>query len=217
MKTDAQIQQDVIEELKWEPSVNDAQIGVSAKDGIVTLSGHVTSFAEKWDAESAAQRVSGVKALAIEVDVSLPGSSHRNDVDIARSVENILAWSTYLPQDHVKVMVEDGWITLTGEVDWEYQKQALSGQIRYLMGVKGVSDNIAIRPAVSSSAVKSDIEAALRRRARVNARNVSVEVHEATVTLSGTVDNWAERELARHTAWGTPGVHKVVDNIAIAS
>ena len=216
MKTDSQIQQDVIEELKWEQSVNDTQIGVSAKDGIVTLSGHVASFAEKWNAEHAAQRVSGVKALAIEIDVSLPGSSHRNDVDIARSVENILEWNTYLPKDHVKVMVEDGWITLTGEVDWNYQKQALSTPIRYLMGVKGVSDNIAIRPAVSSGAVKSDTEAALRRRARVNAHNVSVEVHEANVTLSGTVDNWSERELARHTVWGTPGVRKVVDNITIA-
>jgi osmotically-inducible protein OsmY len=216
MKTDDQLQQDVIEELKWEPSVNDTQIGVSVKDGIVTLSGHVSNFAEKWNAENAAKRVSGVKALAIEIDVSLPGSSHRNDVDIARSVENILAWSTYLPQDHVKVIVEDGWITLTGEVDWEYQKQALSAPIRYLLGVKGVSDNIAIRPAVSSSVVKSEIEAALRRRARINAHNVSVDVHEANVTLSGTVDNWSERELVRHTAWGTPGVRKVVDNITIA-
>jgi osmotically-inducible protein OsmY len=216
MKTDTQIQQDVIEELKWEQSVNASQIGVEVKDGIVTLAGHVSSFAEKWDAERATQRISGVKALAIEIDVALPGSSHRNDADIARSVENILEWSTYLPRDHVKVMVEGGWITLSGEVDWEYQKQNLTGGIRHLMGVKGVSDNITIRPAVSSSAVKSDIEAALRRRARVNAHNVSVEVHEANVTLSGTVDNWSELELARHTAWGTPGVRKVTDNITIA-
>jgi osmotically-inducible protein OsmY len=216
MKTDAQLQQDVIEELKWEQSVNAAQIGVEVSDGIVTLAGHVHSFAEKWDAERAVQRVSGVKALAIEIDVTLPGSSQRNDTDIARSVENILEWSTYLPRDHVKVMVEGGWITLSGEVNWEYQKQALATGVRYLMGVKGVSDNIAIRPAVSSNAVKSDIEAALMRRAKSNAHNVSVEVHDANVTLSGTVGNWSERELARHTAWGTPGVRKVVDNITIA-
>jgi len=146
MKTDAQIQQDVIEELKWEQSVNASQIGVEVNNGIVTLAGHVGSFAEKWDAERATQRVSGVKALAIEIDVTLPGSSHRNDVDIARSAENVLEWSTYLPRDHVKVMVEDGWITLTGEVDWEYQKQAVATGVRYLMGVKGISDNITIRP-----------------------------------------------------------------------
>jgi osmotically-inducible protein OsmY len=216
MKTDAQVQQDVIEELKWEQSVNASQIGVEVNGGIVTLAGHVGSFAEKWDAERAAQRVSGVKALAIEIDVTLPGSSHRNDADIARSAENVLEWSTYLPRDHVKVMVEDGWLTLTGEVDWEYQKQAVATGVRYLMGVKGVSDNISIRPVVSSNAVKSQIEAALRRRARTNARNVSVEVNGANVTLSGTVDNWSERELARHTAWGTPGVHRVVDDLTIA-
>jgi len=127
-----------------------------------------------------------------------------------------LEWSTYLPRDHVKVMVEGGWITLSGEVNWEYQKQTLATGVRYLMGVRGVSDNITIRPAVSSNVVKSDIEAALMRRAKANAHNVSVEVHDANVTLSGTVGNWSEHELARHTAWGTPGVRKVVDNITIA-
>ncbi|PRC91740.1 BON domain [Solimicrobium silvestre] len=216
MKTDAQIQQDVIEELKWEQSVNATQIGVEVQDGIVTLTGHVHSFADKWHAERAAQRVFGVKALAIEIDISLPGSSHRNDADIARSVENVLEWNTFLPKDHVKVMVEDGWITLTGEVDWRYQKQALATGIRYLLGVKGVSDHIHIRPVVSSNIVKSNIEAALKRHARDNSNNVSVNVHDNNVTLSGTVDNWSERKLACHAAWGTPGVHKVVDNINIA-
>jgi osmotically-inducible protein OsmY len=216
MKTDTQVQKDVIEELQWEQAVNASQIGVAVKGGVVTLAGQVGSFAEKWDAERAAQRVSGVKALAIEIEVELPGSSHRSDADIARSAENVLEWSTYLPRDHVKVMVEDGWITLTGEVDWEYQKQAAATAVRYLMGVKGMSDEIAIRPTVSSNAIKSDIEAALKRRARANAHNVSVAVRGANVTLSGIVDNWSERELARHTAWGTPGVRKVIDDIAIA-
>ena len=124
MKTDAQVQQDVIAELKWEPSINAAQIGVEVKDGIVTLAGHVSSYAEKWDAERAAQRVSGVKALAVEMDVKLPGSSKRNDADIARSAKDVLQWTTYLPKDRVKVMVEKGWITLSGDVDWEYQRRA---------------------------------------------------------------------------------------------
>jgi len=216
MKTDAQLQQDVIEELKWEPSVDASQVGVEVKNGIVTLAGHVGSFAEKWDAERATQRVSGVKALAIEIDVTLPASSHRNDADIARSVENILEWSSYLPRDRVKVMVEGGWITLTGEVDWEYQKQAVANGVRYLMGVKGVRDEISVGPVVSSSAIKSDIEAALKRYAGTRTHTMLVDVHGANVTLSGTVDNWTERDLVKHTAWATPGVRKVIDDLTIA-
>ena len=215
MKTDSQLQQDVIAELKWEPSVNAAQIGVEVKDGIVTLAGHVGSYAEKWDAERAAQRVSGVKALAIEMDVKLAGSSKRNDADIAGSAESALQWITYLPKNSVKVMVEDGWITLSGEVDWEYQRQTAAGAVRYLMGVKGVRENIAIKSKVSLSAVKSDIEAALKRRAHADAQKISVEVRGADVTLSGTVHSWSERDLATHSAWGTPGVHNVVNNITV--
>ena len=216
MKTDTQLKQDVIAELDWEPSVNAAQIGVQVKDGVVTLTGHVDSYAEKWDAERAAQRVSGVKALAVEMDVKLPGSSKRNDADIARSAENVLLWTTYCPKDNVKVMVEGGFITLSGEVEWEYQRRAAARAVRYLMGVKGVSNNIGMKPKVSSSAVKSDIEAALKRRAKADAQNISVEVRGADVTLTGTVHSWSERELAEHSAWGTPGVRKVVDNITIA-
>jgi osmotically-inducible protein OsmY len=216
MKTDAQVQQDVIAELKWEPSINAAQIGVEVKDGIVTLTGHVSSYAEKWNAERATQRVSGVKALAIEMDVQLAGSSRRNDTDIARSAENALQWMTYFPKDRVKVMVEKGWITLSGDVDWEYQRRAAVDGVRHLMGVMGVSDNIAIKPTVSLSAVKSDIEAALKRRAKADAQKISVDVQGADVTLTGTVHSWSERDLARDSAWGTPGVRNVVDNITIA-
>ena len=216
MKTDTQVQQDVIAELNWEPSVNAAQIGVEVKDGIVTLAGHVSSYAEKWDAERAAQRVSGVKALAIEMDVKLAGSSKRNDSDIARSAENVLQWTTYLPKDRVKVMVEGGCITLSGEVDWEYQRQSAAGAVRYLMGVTGVSNQIAIKSRVSSGAVKSDIEAALKRRATADARKILVEVQGADVTLTGTVHSWSERDLARNSAWGTPGVRNVVDKITVA-
>ena len=216
MKTDTQVQQDVIAELKWEPSVNAAQIGVEVKDGIVTLAGHVSSYAEKLGAERAAQRVSGVKALAIEMDVKLSGSSKRTDADIAGSVENVLQWMTSLPKDGVKVMVEKGWVTLSGEVDWDYQRQDAARGVRHLMGVIGVSDQIAIKPKVSLSAVKSDIEAALKRRAKADAQRISVEIRGADVTLTGTVHSWSEREAARHAAWGTPGVRNVVDNITIA-
>ncbi|MEO6823922.1 MAG: BON domain-containing protein [Nitrosospira sp.] len=217
MKTDAQLKQDIIAELNWEPSVHAAQIGVEVKDGIVTLAGHVSSYTEKWNAERATQRVSGVKALAIEMDVKLPGLSKRNDADIARSVENVLDWTiSYLPKDCIKVMVENGWVTLSGEVEWEFQRQTAARGIRYLMGVTGVSNNINIRPKVSSSAVKSDIEAALKRHAKDDAQKISVEVQGADVTLTGTVQSWSERDLATHSAWGTPGVRNVVDNIIVA-
>ncbi len=215
MKTDTQLQRDITAELKWEPSVHAEQIGVEVKDGIVTLAGHVSSFAEKWDAERAAQRVSGVKALAIEMDVKLPGSSKRIDADIARAAENTLLWTTYLPKDCVKVMVENGWITLSGELDWEYQRHAAGDAIRHLMGVAGVSNQIVLKPKVSMGAVKADIEAALKRRATTDAQNIFVDVRGADVTLSGSVPSWSERDLARESAWSTPGVQNVVDNITI--
>lgn len=215
MKTDAQIQQDVLAELKWEPSVNASRIGVEVKDGIVTLAGHVESFAEKWDAERASQRVAGVRALATEIDVALPGTSQRNDVDIARSVESALQWTTFLPKDAIKVMVESGWVTLTGEVGWEYQRQSATAAVRYLMGVTGVSDQISIKPRANAVAVKSDIEAALKRHAHADAQKVMVSVSEGAVTLTGKVTSWSERDMARNSAWGTPGVKNVVDNITV--
>ena len=215
MKTNAQVQNDVIAELNWEPSVDATQIGVEVKDGVVTLSGHVSSYAEKWNAERAAQRVSGVKALAIELDVALPGLSKRTDADIAHSVENVLQWTMFLPEDSVKVMVENGWITLSGNVAWEYQRQTAVDAVRNLMGVTGVSDNITIKSKVSSIVVKSDIEAALKRRAREDVQNISVEVHGDDVTLTGKVHTWSERDLATHSAWCTPGVRNVVDNMTL--
>ena len=216
MKNDTQLQKDVIAELNWEPSVNPTDIGVEVKDGVVTLSGHVGSYAEKLNAERSAQRVSGVQALAVELDVTLPGISKRTDADIARSVENVLQWTTYLPKDAIKVMVENGWITLSGQVDWEYQRVTAVNAVRYLMGVTGVSDDITIKPTASSSSVKSDIEAALKRRAIADAHNISVEVHGEDVTLTGKVHSWSERDLATHSAWCTPGVKNVKDNMTMA-
>ena len=153
MKTDKQVQQDVMAELGWEPSVNAAQIGVEVSDGVVTLAGHVDSYAEKFNAERAAQRVAGVKAIAVEMDVKLNGTSKRNDSDIARSTQNVLQWTTYLPSDAIKVKVENGWITLSGEVEWGFQRTAATEAVRHLMGVIGVSDLITIRPKVSATLV----------------------------------------------------------------
>jgi len=187
MKTDTQLQSDVIAELKWEPSINAERIGVEVKDGIVTLAGHVDSYAEKIGAERAAMRVSGLKALAVEMDVKLPGFSARTDSDIARSVDNVLQWTTYLPKDTVKIKVEGGFVTLSGEVNWEYQRQTAVGAVRYLMGVKGVNDQLIIRPKLSAPVVKADIEAALKRRAQRDANEISVSVQGTDVTLTGKV------------------------------
>jgi len=216
MKTDHQLQLDVMAELSWDPSVNAADIGVEVKDGIVTLAGHVGSYAEKLDAERATMRVSGVKALAVEMDVKLIGSNSRNDVDIARSVDNVLQWTTYLPEKAVKIKVESGWVTLAGEVTWAFQRDAAISAVRYLMGVKGVNDQLVIKPKVSAPVVKADIEAALKRRAQKDAHDISVSVHGTDVTLSGKVHSWSERELATNTAWASPGVKTVVDNITLS-
>lgn len=217
MKTDSQLQADVIAELKWEPSINSTQIGVEVKNGIVTLVGHVDSYAEKWAAERAAQRVFGVRALVIELAIMLPGSSQRSDRDIAASAETALRWITFVPKDSVKIMVENGWVTLTGAVDWAYQREFATGAVRYLLGVTGLSDQITLRAKPSHSVVKSDIEAALKRNADQDASAIAVTVHGSDVTLSGTVHSWHERERATHTAWGSPGVRNVVDNMVLES
>ena len=213
MKTDAQLQQDVMAELKWEPAVHAAQIGVEVKDGVVTLAGEVSSYSEKWNAERAAQRVSGVKALAVEMKVKLSEFGKRTDADIAESAKNILCWTSSLPEDAVKVLVEGGWLTLSGNVEWQYQRQDAADSVRYLSGVTGVSNQIAIKPSLSTSVVKSDIEAALKRRAAADAKTIAVEVKGADVTLTGTVHSWAERDLATRSAWGSSGVRNVVDKM----
>ncbi len=217
MKTDQQLQQDVLAELKWEPAVNATQIGVEVDHGVVTLAGHVASFTEKWHAEQAAQRVAGVQALAVEIDVQLPGSSRRTDADIARSVQNVLQWTTYLGKDTIKVLVENGAVTLTGTVEWQYQRQAAVNAVRFLMGVTGVSDHIQLKTVMSPQTIKADIEAALQRRAVQDARTISVEVHGSDITLTGTVHSWAEREMARRSAWSAAGVHQVVDKMVLVS
>jgi osmotically-inducible protein OsmY len=216
MKTDLQLKQDVIAELIWEPAVNPASIGVEVKDGIVTLAGHVGSLSEKWDAERATQRVQGVKALAIEMDVKLPGSFERDDADIARAATNVLQWTTYWKHDSIKVMVENGWITLTGEVEWDYQRRSAVWSVKNLIGVKGVSDQIKIKPAIDSKTIKDDIEEALKRRANSDAKNITVGVNGDKVTLGGSVNNWSERDLIVHSAWGAAGVRDVINNISIS-
>ena len=215
MKTDTQIQQDVMAELSWEPSVNAAHIGVEVSDGIVTLAGHVTNYSEKLNAERAALRVHGVKALAVEMDVTLPGTNKRSDSDIAQSANNVLRWTSYLPMDRIKVEVEHGLIALSGEVEWDYQRNGAADAVRHLQGVTGVNNQITLKPEATASVVKADIEAALKRRAHRHSEAITVEVQGSDVTLTGIVNSWEERNLARNSAWGAPGVRNVNDNMTV--
>jgi osmotically-inducible protein OsmY len=216
MKTDAKLKDDVNAELKWEPSIDAARVGVAVDNGIVTLSGHVNSYSEKLEVERAAQRVAGVRALVLAIEIDLPGPSERDDSDIAASAQNVLGWLSILPDGAVKVMVENGWITLTGDVEWAFQKVAAVVAVRYLIGVRGVNDQILIQSKISPSVVRLEIEAALGRSAMADAKKIHIEVDNAEVTLTGKVANWSERETARHAAWGTTGVRNVIDHMSIA-
>jgi osmotically-inducible protein OsmY len=215
MKTDSELQKDVMAELKWVPSIDAAEIGVAVKDGVVTLSGNVDNYKEKWDAERAAERVFGVAAVAEEIKVRLPGSSSRTDEEIARAAADALKWNMQVPHDRIKVQVQNGWLTLKGEAEWQYQKDAAGDAVRNLMGLLSVSNEITVKPTVQAVDVKSKIERALQRNALLDARRISVEAESNKVILNGNVRTWIEREQAQWAAWAAPGVSEVQNNIRI--
>jgi osmotically-inducible protein OsmY len=215
MKTDSQIKQDVAAELAWDAAVNDNEIGVEVRDGVVTLSGNLDSYAEKYAAEKAAQRVAGVQGLAVEIDVVLPGSSRRTDADIARTAAHGLEWNALVPLNSLKIMAEDGWITLSGDVEHQYQRMAAEKALRSLLGVIGISNQIAVKHLARPVDIKTHIEAALQRRAHSTVKAIEVAVNGDQITLNGTVASLAEREGAFAAAARTPGVHKVVDKLSI--
>lgn len=214
MSDDKHLKQSVLDELKWEPSVNAAHIGVTAKDGIITLMGSVESYAEKHGVETAALRVKDVKGVAEEIEVKLPSHVQHGDAEIAEAAVNRLAWNVSVPKDAVKVTVAKGWVTLTGSVHWHYQHDSAADAVRTLWGVTGVSNQITIKPTANASNIKADIEDALNR-SWFSPENISVTTRDGMVTLSGTVDYWDERALAGTTAWAAPGVTSVTNDIRV--
>jgi osmotically-inducible protein OsmY len=215
MMNDKQLQQSVTEELAWDPSITSGHIGVTARNGVVTLSGHVPSYWEKRSAETAARRVKGVKAVVEEIKVQLSGGNLWTDEKIAARALEYLASDASVPKDQIKLTVEKGRVTLTGEVDWNYQKSAAEHDVQRLIGVVGITNEIKIKPHVQVYEVREKIEKALGRIAPFEAAAISIKTDGGKVTLGGNVRNWYERDLVEKAAWSAPGVTQVQDNIGV--
>ena len=215
MKSDSQIHQDVTEQLKWEPILNASEIGVAVKNGIVTLSGIVDTYAKKIAAENATRKVTGVKAVAEDIQVGLSPSFRKTDAEIAEAVLNALRWSASVPDDKVKVKVEGGIVTLEGEVNWDYQRNAAKAAVQNLVGVLRINNFITIKPTVTSGNVKQKITAAFFRSATIDADRISVEVLDNHVTLTGKVRSFSEKEDAESAAWSAPGVSHVENRLIV--
>lgn len=209
------LKQAVIDAIAFEPSIDENHIGVAVEDGIVSLSGHVPNYTQKWAIEQAVGGVKGVKGIAEEIEVHFPGNSGTADDEIAKRVVDSLKWSTMVPDEKVQVKVQNGWVTLSGKLDWHYQKSGAEATVRTLKGVTGITNNIALNPRISAFDVKKHIEDALKRSAEIEARQIRVDVAGNTVTLHGSVKAWNERRAVEQAAWATPGVIHVVDQLTV--
>lgn len=215
MKTDSVLKKDVLSELTWDPLIPEARVGVAVNDGVVTLTGHLDTYAEKVAVKRAVERVSGVKAIAVELDVIPVGVHQRSDTEIAAAVEHALSWNTSVPQDRVKVAVEKGWVTLSGEFDWNFQRRALERMIRPLKGVVGITDNIRLKALPIPVNLSSRIQDALTRQAVREARRIEISMDGSVVTLRGHVHSWAERNAAEGATWSASGVSRVNNQLTI--
>jgi osmotically-inducible protein OsmY len=215
MSSDSDLKKAVLDELSWEPSVNAAHIGVTAHAGVITLTGHVHNYMQKIGVEKAAGRVKGVKAVAEEIEVKLPYDIKRSDEDIAAAAVDRLGWNAAIPIDAIKVKVQTGWVTLTGNVAWHFEKEAAERDLRALSGVIGVSNQIVVKPAVDAFNVKKDIEDALHRSWFYDPDTIQVAAQGGRITLSGKVATWDARRLAGSTAWSAPGATSVQNDIAV--
>lgn len=213
--SDLTLRQEILDELEWEPSVDAAHIGVVVDEGIATLSGHVSSYTEKLAAERAVTRVKGVTAIAENIEIRYPAAKRTADDQIAKRVVDIINWQVSVPSDRIKVKVEKGWVTLTGEVDWHFQKVDAEKSVRRLSGVMGIANLIGLKPRVEAKDVKKRIEEALKRNAEIEAQNIRVIVQGGKVTLDGKVDSWAERQRVENTVWSAPGVLSVDDRLSV--
>lgn len=212
-RTDEEIQKDVLAELKWDAQVQPNEIGVSVKDGVVTLTGWVDSYLKKWSAEDATRRVAGVKAVANDIEIRL--ANERTDTDIAAAAVRALEWDAAVPADKIQVTVSKGWVTLRGDVEWQYQREDAERVVRRLSGVKGVTNLIVVKPKISASELKKKIEEALVRDAQLDAARITVEVQGSKAILKGTVRAWAEKQEAERVVWQAPGITAVENRIAL--
>lgn len=216
-RVDADIKKDILAELKWDPEIDETDIGVTVKDGSAVLMGTVSSYFQKTAAGRAAKRIRGVRSIADEIEVKLPYQMEGSDEDISQRISDLFEWNAQIPADDIKSVVRSGIVTISGDVDWQYQKNYIQKQVEDIKGVRSVINNINLRKKATASDIKNEIMRALYRHASVEASRVNVSIDGGTVTLTGTVDNYFEKDLIKNAVWSAAGVTKVTDNIRTLS